>query len=112
MPEPTTHTVRSPGGSVICAADFGPADGYPVLFLHQSPGCRLSMGRPDQVAALGGRLISYDRPGCGQSPRKPGRPVVDCVPDVQAVADALKTLDAAGQIRRLGRDGWTPSTST
>ena len=95
MPEPTTHTVRSSSGSVICAADFGPADGYPVLFLHQSPGCRLSMGRPDQVAALGGRLISYDRPGCGQSPRKPGRPVVDCVPDVQAVADALGLAEFA-----------------
>jgi pimeloyl-ACP methyl ester carboxylesterase len=80
---------RSADGSPICFADFGPADGYPVLFLHQSPGCRLSMRFPDRVAALGGRLVSYDRPGCGRSPRRRGRSAVDCVPDVEAVVDAL-----------------------
>ena len=89
MSDPTTQVIRFSGGTTVCFADFGPADGYPVLFLHQSPGCRLSMRFPDQVAALGGRLISYDRPGCGQSPRRPGRSVVDCVPDVEAVVDAL-----------------------
>lgn len=73
----------------MCFANFGPPSGYPVLFMHQSPGCRLSMRWPDRVAALGGRLISYDRPGCGQSPRRPGRSIVDCVPDVEAVVDAL-----------------------
>lgn len=89
MSDPTTQVIRSPDGTAVCFADFGPADGYPVLFLHQSPGCRLSMRFPDQVAALGGRLISYDRPGCGHSPRRSGRSVVDCVPDVEAVVDAL-----------------------
>ena len=83
------QVIRSPGGATICFADFGPGDGYPVLFMHQSPGCRLSMRWPDRVAALGGRLISYDRPGCGQSPRRRGRSVVDCVPDVEAVVDTL-----------------------
>ena len=87
--EPSTQFTRTRGGSAVCFADFGPPEGYPVLFMHQSPGCRLSMRFPDQVAALGGRLISYDRPGCGQSPRRPGRSIVDCVPDVEAVVDAL-----------------------
>jgi pimeloyl-ACP methyl ester carboxylesterase len=49
----------------------------------------------DRVAALGGRLISYDRPGCGQSPRRRGRSVVDCVPDVEAVVDALGLAEFA-----------------
>ena len=89
MPGPTTQVLTTPSGSTVCFADFGPIDGYPVLFQHQSPGCRLSMRWPDRVAALGGRLISYDRPGCGRSPRRPGRSVVDCVPDVEAVVDAL-----------------------
>lgn len=95
MSHPTTQVIRSPGGSTICFADFGPPDGYPVLVLHQSPGCRLSMRWPDRVAALGGRLISYDRPGCGQSPRKRGRSLVDCVPDVEAVVDALGLAEFA-----------------
>lgn len=95
MSEPTTQFTRSPGGPIICFADYGPSDGYPVLFLHQSPGCRLSMRFPDQVAALGGRLISYDRPGCGQSPRRIGRSIVDCVPDVEAVIDALGLDESA-----------------
>jgi hypothetical protein len=36
-----TQVIRSPAGASICLADFGPDDRYPVLFLHQSPGCRL-----------------------------------------------------------------------
>jgi pimeloyl-ACP methyl ester carboxylesterase len=93
--EQATQFVRSPDGPTICFADFGPGDGYPVLFLHQSPGCRLSMRRPDRVAALGGRLISYDRPGCGQSARMRGRSVIDCVPDFEAVVDALGLAEFA-----------------
>jgi pimeloyl-ACP methyl ester carboxylesterase len=94
MSDPTAQVLRSHGGP-ICFADFGPGDGYPVLFMHQSPGCRLSMRFPGQVAALGGRLISYDRPGCGRSPRRRGRSVADCVPDVEAVIDALGLADLA-----------------
>ena len=54
--DPRTQFTHGAGRSAICFADFGPADGYPVLFLHQSPGCRLSMRWFDFVASLGGRL--------------------------------------------------------
>ena len=37
---------------------------------------------------IGARVITYDRPGYGRSDRNPGRRVVDCVPDVEAIADA------------------------
>lgn len=87
--------IRGPDRAPICFADFGPPDGYPVLFLHQSPGCRLSMRWSELVASLGGRLVSYDRPGCGRSPRARGRSVIDCVPDVEAVADALGLAEFA-----------------
>jgi pimeloyl-ACP methyl ester carboxylesterase len=42
-----------------------------------------------RVADAGIRVISYDRPGYGSSTRHRGRLVVDCVPDVAAIADAL-----------------------
>jgi pimeloyl-ACP methyl ester carboxylesterase len=87
--EVTAQTLRTPDGRSLCFADWGPADGYPVLFLHGSPGCRLNRSRPQLVAPLGGRLITYDRPGYGRSDRRRGRSAADCVPDVEAVADAL-----------------------
>jgi pimeloyl-ACP methyl ester carboxylesterase len=39
--------------------------------------------------AKGLYLFSYDRPGYGGSTRQEGRSVADCVPDVEAVCDAL-----------------------
>lgn len=89
MAEATAQALRTADGRTLCFADWGPADGYPVLFLHGSPGCRLNVSRAHLLQALGGRLVSYDRPGYGGSGRRPGRRVADCVGDVEAVADAL-----------------------
>jgi pimeloyl-ACP methyl ester carboxylesterase len=61
-----------------------------LFFLHGTPGSRLR--RPpneDDVRAAGLRLLMYDRPGYGESDRHAGRRIVDCVPDVEAIADAL-----------------------
>jgi pimeloyl-ACP methyl ester carboxylesterase len=82
-------------GRSLCLADWGSSDGYPVLSLHGSPGCRLSVRGTEQVIALGGRLITYDRPGNGRSDRKRGRAAVDCVSDIAAVADALELKEFA-----------------
>jgi pimeloyl-ACP methyl ester carboxylesterase len=87
--EATAQTLRTADGSTLCFADWGPADGYPVLFLHGSPGCRLNLNKAELVPPLGGRLVTYDRPGYGRSDRKRGRTAVDCVADVEALADAL-----------------------
>ena len=65
------------------------------------------MNRPPDEAALreaGLRLVTYDRPGYGASDRQPGRRVVDCVADVEAVADAL----AIGQFVISGVSGGGP----
>jgi pimeloyl-ACP methyl ester carboxylesterase len=85
----TEQTLRTADGRSLCFADWGKSDGYPVLSLCVSPGCRLSVRGTELVSALGGRLITYDRPGNGRSDRKRGRAAVDCVSDVEAVADAL-----------------------
>ena len=82
--------VSTPDGRRLGVAEWGDPAGLPVFFLHGTPGSRLR--RPpneDDVRAAGLRVLMYDRPGYGDSDRQPGRRVVDCVPDIVAIADAL-----------------------
>jgi len=86
----TTETLTTIDGRVLCYGQWGDPAGFPVFGLHGTPGCRLNRYPDDDaVAAVGARLITYDRPGYGRSDRHPGRQVVDCVGDVAAIADAL-----------------------
>ena len=86
----TPETVRTADGRELCFEQWGQPDGFPVFSLHGTPGCRLNRVPDDaSVAATGARVITYDRPGYGQSSRHPGRQVVDCVADVATIADAL-----------------------
>ena len=83
-------TIRVDDGRELMYAEWGDPNGVPILSLHGTPGCRLN--RPaleDKVAAEGIRLVTYDRPGYGGSDRHHGRQVVDCVGDVETLADAL-----------------------
>jgi pimeloyl-ACP methyl ester carboxylesterase len=77
-------------GKTLCFAEWGDPQGFPVFFLHGTPGGRLNR-HPDEAVyiAENTRLITYDRPGYGGSQRQPGRTVVDCVNDVAAIADHL-----------------------
>jgi pimeloyl-ACP methyl ester carboxylesterase len=69
-----TQTTMTGDGRVLMFAEYGPADGLPVLSFHGTPQCRLRVARSvGVVAELGIRLISYDRPGCGGSDRMAGR---------------------------------------
>ena len=85
------HEVTTRTGRKLAAAQWGDLTGIPVFSLHGTPGSRLGR-HPDEdaVRAIGARVITYDRPGYGASDRLPGRRVVDCVPDVEAIADALE----------------------
>jgi pimeloyl-ACP methyl ester carboxylesterase len=85
----TTTMLRTKDGRQLCYAQWGDPAGAPVFSLHGTPGCRLNR-YPDNeaLANIGARLITYDRPGYGRSDRNPGRRVVDCVPDVEAIANA------------------------
>jgi pimeloyl-ACP methyl ester carboxylesterase len=78
------------GGRLVCYDTWGDPAGFPVFSLHGTPGCRLNR-HPDneRLAGTGARVITYDRPGYGQSDRHRGRQVVDCVADVAAIADDL-----------------------
>ncbi|MDQ1703897.1 MAG: hypothetical protein QOF18_263 [Frankiaceae bacterium] len=82
--------VDATDGRVLCFAEFGDPDGFPVLFLHGTPGGRLNRHPDEKVyVGAGARLITYDRPGYGSSDRLPGRSVVDCVGDVVTIVDRL-----------------------
>jgi pimeloyl-ACP methyl ester carboxylesterase len=82
--------VTTNDGRALCCMEWGDPDGFPIMFLHGTPGGRLNRLPDENVyRSLGVRWITYDRPGYGFSQRLPGRAVVDCVPDVTAILDHL-----------------------
>ena len=83
--------VHTPDGRALAFQEYGDRSGTPVFLLHGTPGCRLSGRHPDEsrVVDAGLRIVTYDRPGYGQSARHKGRRVIDCVADVATIADEL-----------------------
>lgn len=73
-----------------------------MLVHHGSPGSRRLFEPDVEVAAreFGLRLSSYDRPGYGGRPPRPGRRIADAITDVRLVAQALG-------IERLGVWGFS-----
>jgi pimeloyl-ACP methyl ester carboxylesterase len=85
-----TEILLLPGGRQVAYLDGGDPEGYPVLGLHGTPGCRFSRPVDDGIYRRAGvRYVTTDRAGYGQSSRNPGRSVVTEAADVLAVADAL-----------------------
>ncbi len=97
----TVHEYRIEVGSrSVMVREAGDLAGAPVLYLHGTPGCRLDVAFGDEIAAdLGVRLISFDRPGYGQSDGAPFglRRIAE---DVMAVADSCG-------LARLATLGWS-----
>ena len=70
--------------------DMGDPAGFPVVMQHGTPMSGVPYATHDALAHEQGiRLIGYDRPGYGGSPRRPGRRVADCAADLDAIADTL-----------------------
>jgi pimeloyl-ACP methyl ester carboxylesterase len=68
----------------------GDPGGFPVVMHHGTPMSGMPYETHDALAREQGiRLIGYDRPGYGGSPRRAGRSIADCAADVDAIADAL-----------------------
>jgi pimeloyl-ACP methyl ester carboxylesterase len=84
------RTVATPDGRTLTVREAGVAGGIPVLVQNGTPGSSL-LYEPHvlDAEAKGIHLFSYDRPGYGGSTRNEGRSVADCVPDAEAVCDAL-----------------------
>ncbi|MFD8596406.1 alpha/beta fold hydrolase [Kitasatospora sp. NPDC059646] len=80
----------------------GDPSGRPVFLLHGTPGSRVGPApRSAVLARMRVRLISFDRPGYGDSTRLPGRRVRNAADDVATIADALG-LDRFAVVGRSG----------
>ncbi|SDM27891.1 alpha/beta fold hydrolase [Allokutzneria albata] len=82
--------VHTADGRVLAVEEWGIPDGTPVVYAHGTPMSRLAR-YPDErlFTELGVRLVTYDRPGFGESTPDIGRRVVNAANDIAAIADAL-----------------------
>jgi pimeloyl-ACP methyl ester carboxylesterase len=84
------RTLETPDGRALAYAIWGDPDGFPVLALHGTPGCRFNRWPKEEVyAELGVCWVTHDRAGYGRSDRHRGRNVADEAADVAALADEL-----------------------
>jgi pimeloyl-ACP methyl ester carboxylesterase len=84
------RTVDGPDGRALRVVEAGDPGGVPVLIHHGTPGAGLIHDPWDADAAERGiRLVSYHRPGYGESARDAGRTVAAAAADAAAIADAL-----------------------
>jgi pimeloyl-ACP methyl ester carboxylesterase len=82
--------VTTGGGRKIWVDISGPENGFPVLRHAGSPGSRRLFGPAvDCANACGFRLISYDRPGYGDTPPRSNRLIADGVVETLAIANEL-----------------------
>src|SRR4029079_8794774 len=84
------RTLETLDGRTLAYAVWGDPDGFPILSLHGTPGCRLGRWpHEDLYAELGVCVVTHDRAGYGRSDRHRGRQVADEADDVRAIADVL-----------------------
>jgi pimeloyl-ACP methyl ester carboxylesterase len=85
-----TETATTADGRTLAFCEWGDPGGFPVFSLHGTPGSRLGHHPDERVYGQARtRVITYDRPGYGESTRHPGRRVADAAADVAAIADEL-----------------------
>lgn len=103
---PRDHqTLRLQDGRRLGWAEFGDAQGQPVLYCHGWPGSRIEASLLDRAAKRSRvRLIAADRPGMGLSDFLPGRQFTDWPQDASELCDALG-LD---RFAVMGVSGGTP----
>ena len=100
-----TRTVLTPDGRRLVVAERGDPRGAPVMLFHGTPGSRLGpVPRAMTLHATGIRLLTFDRPGFGDSDRLPDRSVSSVAADAAAVADAF----GIARFAVLGRSGGGP----
>lgn len=87
------------GGTPLMVRQAGDPDGKPVVYFHGTPSCRLEPAFADALCTeLGIRLVSFDRPGYGQSPARPFS-LASIARDTGILADelGLERFAATGQ---------------
>ncbi len=91
-PPLTTDVVVMPDGRELEYAEFGDADGRPVIWLHGTPGSCRQVAPAAKAAAVaqGLRVIGVARPGVGRSTPAPHDRIVDVARDLVTLADRLR----------------------
>lgn len=80
-----------PDGRALSFAQYGPADGRPLVLCHGLPGSRRQ--RPpdlEHLLPLDVRVIVPERPGLGRSDPQTGRRLLDWPDDLARLADHLR----------------------
>ncbi|MFI0433157.1 MAG: alpha/beta fold hydrolase [Candidatus Nanopelagicales bacterium] len=93
-------------GRNLGLAEFGPADGFPILWFHGTPGARRQVP-PAAIAfahSAGVRIIGVERPGVGHSTPHHYHRVVGFAADVEQVLDTLELP----QVGLIGLSGGGP----
>ena len=99
------HIVESRDGRQLRVQEWGNPHGSPVFLMHGTPGSSLGPKPRDALLYRQGiRLITYDRPGYGESTRLRGRHVAHAADDVADIADHL----SIGAFAVVGRSGGAP----
>lgn len=82
--------VERPGGRQVAWATWGELAGRPLLQFHGTPGSRLppSPG-PGIYRSLNAHVVTFDRPGYGQSSADRDRTLLSVADDALAIADGL-----------------------
>ncbi|MFF9481281.1 alpha/beta fold hydrolase [Streptomyces sp. NPDC014733] len=83
-----TGTARLPDGRLLGWAEWGPADGRPVVLCPGAATSRWLGFGADVVDGFGVRLVSVDRPGLGASTPAPGRTLTGFAADLRALCAA------------------------
>src|SRR6476646_2263238 len=83
--------VRVRDGRKLGFAEFGPADGRPILWLHGTPGARRQIPEEARLAAedVGVRFVGVDRPGTGMSTSHLYGSIIEFMGDVEILLDEL-----------------------
>jgi pimeloyl-ACP methyl ester carboxylesterase len=85
-----THFITTRDGRQLYVLEAGKRHGIPVLVHNGTPGSgTLRAAWVEDAAARGIRLITYDRPGYGESTPHPGRTVASVAADVTEIAEHL-----------------------
>lgn len=112
MSTTTSDSVTAPVTAPVTASGIayrvqGAADGVPVVALHGTPGSRFSgTPGPDALHALGLRVLTYDRPGYGDTPGGEARSARELAQDV---LDVLDHAGVEGPVGILAGGGGTPA---
>ena len=94
-PDPPPHlategTIERSDGRQLGYAEYGPADGDPLLLFHGTPGSRYTAGFDSAILKeYGIRLIVPERPGFGKSTFDPNRQFIDWPADVRELTAVL-----------------------